>query len=78
MLADLAIRALQQQGFSLREISRRVKISRQTVRRFVRAESFPERSTPAKKASILDPYKPYLLERWQQGRWNIAVKRDYL
>jgi transposase len=65
-----AVRALQQQGFSLREISRRLQIARQTVRRFVRAESFPERSKPRKKASLLDPYKPYLLKRWQEGCWN--------
>ena len=65
-----AVRALQQQGFSLREISRRLGISRGTVRRFVRAESFPERSKPPKKASLLDPYKPYLLKRWQEGCWN--------
>jgi transposase len=65
-----AVRALQQQGFSLREISRRLLISRGTVRRFVRAESFPERNMPAKKASLLDPYKPYLLKRWQEGCWN--------
>jgi transposase len=65
-----AVRALQQQGFSLREISRRLGISRQTVRRFVRAESFPERSLPAKKASLLDPYKPYLLKRGPEGWWN--------
>ena len=58
-----AVRALQQQGFSLREISRRLKISRGTVRRFVRAESYPERSKPSQKASLLDPYKPYLLKR---------------
>jgi len=64
------VRALQQQGFSLREISRHLKISRQTVRRFVRAEAFPERSRPPKKASLLDPYKPYLLERGQAGCWN--------
>ncbi len=65
-----AVRALQQQGFSLREISRRLKISRGTVRRFVRAESFPEQSKRPKKASLLDPYKPYVLKRWQEGCWN--------
>lgn len=65
-----AVRALQQQGFSLREISRRLQISRETVRRFVRAESFPERSKPPKKASLLDPYKPCILKRWQEGCWN--------
>jgi transposase len=65
-----AVRMLHQQGFSLREIARRLKISRQSVRRFVRAESFPERTKAPHKASILDPYKPYLLKRWQQGCWN--------
>ena len=51
-----AVRRLHQQALSQRAIARRLKISRQTIRRFLRAESFPERSTPAKKASILDPY----------------------
>ena len=27
-------------------------------------------AAPPKKASILDPYKPYLLQRWQEGCWN--------
>ena len=65
-----AVRLLHQQGFSLREIARRLKLSRKTVRRFVRAESLPERNTAPRKASLLDPYKPYLLSRWQQGCWN--------
>jgi hypothetical protein len=40
------------------------------VRKFLIAESFPERSSPAYQGSILDPYKPYILERWQAGCWN--------
>jgi transposase len=65
-----AVRTLHQQGWSLRDISRRLKMGRQTIRRFVRAESFPERSQPAYRGSLLDPYKPYLLKRWQQGCCN--------
>lgn len=65
-----AVLMLHRQSYSLREISRQLKLGRETVRRFVRAESFPERSNPPKKASLLDPYKPYLLQRWQQGCWN--------
>ena len=67
-----AVRALHQQGVSLRDISRRLKIGRQTVRRFVRAEFFPERSRPPYRGSLLDPYKPYLLKRWQEGCCNGA------
>ncbi len=65
-----AVRTLHQQGFSQRDIARRLKIGRATVRRFLRAESFPERSTPTRKARLLDPHKPYLLKRWQEGCWN--------
>ena len=65
-----AVRALQQQGFSLREISRRLKISRRTIRRFVKAESFPEQGKRPKKASFFDPYNPYVLKRWQEGCRN--------
>ena len=65
-----AVRTLHQQGFSQREIARRLKIGRETFRRFLRAQSFPERSKPTRKARLLDPHKPYLLKRWQQGCWN--------
>jgi transposase len=65
-----AVRTLHQQGFSQRDIARRLKIGRQTVRRFLRVESLPERSQPTKKAPLLDPHKPYLLKRWHEGCWN--------
>jgi transposase len=65
-----AVRALHQQAFSQREIARHLKLSRNTVRKFLRAETFPERSPRLSGASILDPYKPYLLERWKAGCWN--------
>src|SRR5205085_548507 len=64
------VRALHQQGVSLHEIARRFGMARKTVRQFIRAESFPERSRPASRGSLLDPYKPYLLKRWQQGCCN--------
>src|SRR6266705_5587868 len=65
-----AVRTLHQQAFSQREIAHRLKMSRQTVHRFLVAESFPERSRPPYRGSILDPYKPYILERWKAGCWN--------
>jgi DNA-binding NarL/FixJ family response regulator len=41
-----AVRALHLQAISAREIARRLNMSRQTVQKFLVAESFPERSTP--------------------------------
>src|SRR5947209_1698138 len=65
-----AVQALHQQAISAREIARRLHMSRQTVQKFLAAESFPERSTPPYRGSILDPYKPDILDRWKAGCWN--------
>jgi hypothetical protein len=65
-----AVRALHQQAISEREIARRLNMSRQTVHRFLAADAFPERSNPPYRGSILDPYKPYILDRWKTGCWN--------
>src|SRR5438876_4318366 len=59
-----AVRTLHQQAISEREIARRLKMSRNTVHKFLVSESFPERSRRPYPGSILDPYKPYILERW--------------
>lgn len=65
-----AVRTLHQQAISQREIARRLSLSRQTVQRFLVAETAPPRSRPPYRGSLLDPYKPYILERWQSGCWN--------
>jgi predicted DNA-binding protein (UPF0251 family) len=67
-----AVRTLHQQLVSQREIARRLSLSRNTVRKFLQAEAFPERSQPPYRGSILDPYKPYILARWKSGCWNGA------
>ena len=63
------IRDLHQYGVSHREIGRRLRLNRATVRRFARAESFPERAfrrTPRRT----DPVVAYLWERWNAGCRN--------
>src|SRR5713226_9215546 len=65
-----SVRALHQQAISQREIARRLNMSRQTVQKFLVSESFPERSKSPYRGSILDPYKPYVLDRWKAGCWN--------
>src|SRR5262245_38166463 len=38
-----------------------------TVKKYLQAAIFPERPPRRRPPSILDPYKAYLLERWQAG-----------
>jgi transposase len=67
-----AVHTLHQQLVSEREIARRLRLSRNTVHKFLQAETFPERHQRSYRGSTLDPYKPYVLERWKSGCWNSA------
>jgi transposase len=68
------VRALHQQGLSMRTIARELGMSRAVVSTFIQAETFPEQATRPRKGvmSKLDPFVPFLLERWQQGEYNGA------
>ncbi len=56
-------RTLHEQEWTFSAIGRHLGISRHSVRRYVRSESFPDR----RRVSILDPYKSYLIKRWNGG-----------
>ncbi|WP_371666483.1 ISL3 family transposase [Streptomyces sp. NBC_00289] len=64
-----AIHALLEQGIGLRAIARQQGLARNTVRRFANAASADELLVGrwTGRASILDPYKPYLHQRWAEG-----------
>ncbi|WP_274919576.1 hypothetical protein [Streptomyces sp. WZ-12] len=59
------LNALLDQGVGLRAIARQLELARNTVRRFANAASADELLVGrwAGRASILDPYKPYLHQR---------------
>jgi transposase len=61
---------LHQQGLSQREIGRQLGISKNTVKRFVRAGQFPERAERPRKSPLLGPYEAYLRSRWTAGCHN--------
>ena len=67
-----AVKRLQTQGVSLHGIARTLVMSPNTVRRYVRASTFPERAR-YRRGSRLDAYLPYLHARWVQGIRNPAV-----
>jgi transposase len=58
------IRFLRRQGHSVRAIARLTGHSRNTVRKLLRTTRAPA-AAPRVRPSKLDPYKPYLIERWQ-------------
>ncbi len=59
--------ALYQHGGTILGIAKQLHISPRRVCTFVRSASFPEWGKPARTRSAIDPYRPYLQERWQQG-----------
>jgi transposase len=59
------IKDLHRQGLSQREIARRTGHARNTIAK-VLGQKAPQAFNAPQRPSCLDPYKPYLLARWQQ------------
>jgi transposase len=61
--------ALSKEGVKDPEIARRTKLSVRTIRRWRAHDSFPEVKRRGRR-SRFDPYKEYVLRRWQEGCTN--------
>ena len=66
-------RRLKQLGLSNHEIARRTGMCRETVRKFVCAEIFPERVTYPPRSQMTEPYAEYLKKRLKEGCRNAAL-----
>jgi transposase len=64
------IRRLYLAGADLRDICRQLGISARTVYRYKDLEEPPPRPAYKRKASVLDPYVPYLVKRWNKDCHN--------
>jgi transposase len=64
------IRGLYLAGADLRHICKRLGISARTVYRYKDLTEPPPRPAYKRRASVLDPYVPYLLKRWNEGCHN--------
>ncbi len=62
---------LYQRGWSQRAIAAHLNLDSKTVRRYLRL-TMPLSPQRRGRRSLLDPFKPYLLERWQAGCHNAA------
>jgi transposase len=61
---------LRDQGLSMRAIARRLEVNFKTVRRYVRAASVDALLAGGVQASVLDPFKRYLNDRFAHGERN--------
>jgi transposase len=65
---------LQKQGMKSAEIAAKVGMAERTVRHWLSQRGIPYSSPRKPRSSSLDPYKTYLLSRWQEGCQNGAQK----
>jgi transposase len=65
------MRALEAAGFTKTDIAQLVGVSRPTVYRYLALEAPPERRRPHRTGRrVLEPYEPYLQQRWAEGCRN--------
>ena len=62
---------LHRQGVSQRTIGKQLGLNRETVRRYIRAGTFPERATRA-YSTLADPFTEHIRQRWERGCHNAA------
>ncbi len=67
---DLAMKKARD-GLSQREIARQCGLSRKTIRRYLKADQFPERKRGLRHSSV-EAHRDFIEQRWQQGCHNAA------
>jgi len=61
----MQIHVFKAQGLSLREISRRLGLSRNTIKKYLAAEDVPRYKARAARPTKLDPFRDYICQRMQ-------------
>jgi len=67
------VQALRARGLGIKPIVRETGLAKETVRRFYRAQAVDELLAKSRdgRPSLLDEYKPYLHQRWNEGCTNV-------
>jgi transposase len=68
----LLIRDLHSKAFNISEIARVTGYARETVRKYLNRETAPEFQKLLTRYSKLDPYKPYILKKLDEGPYTAA------
>lgn len=61
---------LSREGMSQLAISQKLHMGRKTIRRFLRANQFPERATPRRSPPSVNKFQEFLHRRWNEGCHN--------
>ncbi len=67
------VHALRAQGYTLTAIAGQLGLTRATVRHYARAATAGELTASHRRPSILDPFIPYLHQRWNDGQRTITA-----
>lgn len=67
------IRELKQKGWTITAIAKETGFDRKTIRKYLHSDVVSQSKKRVAKGSILDPYKPYILERIKEGTTNCVV-----
>lgn len=62
-----SIQELDKESLPMRVIARELKVSRKTVRKYLKAHTVPRYTPRPHRTSKLDLYKPYIAARWREG-----------
>jgi transposase len=68
----LLIRDLHSKAYSISEIARVTGYARETIRKYLNLEKAPEFQKRPTRSSKLDPYKPYILQKIDEGPYTAA------
>ena len=69
----MMLHQMRKEGKSVRSISRETGLSRNTVRRYLRAQGIPEKKARKKRSSKLDPFQEEIQEIMKLGIFNCEV-----
>jgi len=69
----VAVKHLQKQGLSQREIARRLNMNRRTVSKYISAVSCPTYRLSIRRARLIDQYQSHIINRLKQGCTNATV-----
>ena len=67
-----AVKRMRREGMSISAIGRSLGMSRETVRMFLRADTFPERAPAYRRVGQIKLYADYLKKRWCEGQIRVG------